>query len=326
MALRKAAVGAGILLLLSGCASIISDNETTTYISTDPEHAECRIEGEEFKRSVITPASMLLHAKHAPLTVQCSASGHHDETASLETKNDGWTLGNAVLGGIIGAAIDRATMAGQKYPESLHLDLQPTSFPTAQARDQWFLKQRQKAEAIWMARIDEAKAQCQEDDADDCLPEVTGLTRKRNVALSELELKGQAALVRSTEFATAQTLMAGTHGAPDAIPASDSVLNWTMPITLAEMVSPTPAAAPMASPAQTVDPSPETFRVPLGPTGITRGKLATVLRQHGYKDIDAAIGDALELRINSDAIDRFSKLPVQARDEILYIAGPLLRR
>jgi len=53
---------AGLALVLSGCASIVSESESTTYIETDPETARCELHGQDFKRVVTTPTSIHLPA------------------------------------------------------------------------------------------------------------------------------------------------------------------------------------------------------------------------------------------------------------------------
>jgi PBP1b-binding outer membrane lipoprotein LpoB len=43
-----------LALVLPGCASIVSDNNSGTYIETDPEKARCELHGQDFKRVVDT--------------------------------------------------------------------------------------------------------------------------------------------------------------------------------------------------------------------------------------------------------------------------------
>ena len=72
--LRGFRLGALIgLASVSGCASIVSDNESTTYIATSPEQARCELKGGDFTRIVDTPATLTLPAAAAPIIVECSA-------------------------------------------------------------------------------------------------------------------------------------------------------------------------------------------------------------------------------------------------------------
>ena len=57
-----------LLLLLTGaCASIVSDNESTVYVATEPEKARCELHGQDFTRVVSTPASAHFDSRnHCP--------------------------------------------------------------------------------------------------------------------------------------------------------------------------------------------------------------------------------------------------------------------
>lgn len=44
-------------------------------------------------------------------------------------------MGNILLGGLVGAAIDAASGANNKYPERVMVILTPASFPSDEARD-----------------------------------------------------------------------------------------------------------------------------------------------------------------------------------------------
>lgn len=160
--MRRTALFLGVLILglLGGCASIVSDNKSTTYLETDPEASRCELHGQDFKRVVTTPNSISLPSEAAPLTVSCSAPGYKRTTATLDTKMDGWIWGNILLGGGIGLIVDATRGAGFKYPTKLSLVLEPEEFRTLDDRDAWYDKRKAEIATTWEQKIKKVKSQC----------------------------------------------------------------------------------------------------------------------------------------------------------------------
>ncbi|CCQ73432.1 hypothetical protein [Magnetospira sp. QH-2] len=117
------------LLQAGGCASIVSDNDSTTYIRSKPAQAACDLSGHNFQRSIVTPSSVTMPANAAPVTIACQADGYQMTTAQLDTSMDGWIFGNLIFGGIIGAAIDLGRGAGQIYPTEFDVALHEVPGP-----------------------------------------------------------------------------------------------------------------------------------------------------------------------------------------------------
>ncbi len=171
--------------LASGCASIVSDNESTTYIETIPEKARCELHGQDFIRVVATPNSIHLPANAAPITIACAAEGHRNTTEPLDTEADGWILGNIIFGGLVGVVIDAARGAGQKFPDRVTVFLEPELFATAQSRDEWFDRRRKSLQAVWDERVRRAQAQCSDETT--CGSGVTTIFSERDKELAQLE-------------------------------------------------------------------------------------------------------------------------------------------
>jgi hypothetical protein len=142
-----------LALATQACASVVSDDKSTTYIETDPENARCELHGQDFKRVINTPNSINLPAEAAPITIACKAPGYATTTEPLDTKIDGWIFGNILLGGGIGILIDLARGAGQKYPPRVTVILQPETFASTSARDEWFDSRRTTIEKFWEKQI-----------------------------------------------------------------------------------------------------------------------------------------------------------------------------
>ena len=187
-----------VLLLgsLSACASIVSDNDSTTYIGSEPEGARCELHGQDFKRVITAPDSMTLPAEAAPITVSCKAEGYRTTTAELDTSMDGWIVGNLLFGGIIGVAVDAARGAGQKYPPQLTVLLDPESFDSVQARDEWYDRRRRDLEEKWGSAIQQLESKCARDKTELCGNKVKDAEAERDKEIEALEQRRTSAAVK----------------------------------------------------------------------------------------------------------------------------------
>ncbi len=183
------------LFYASGCASVVSKTDSTTYLETDPEKARCVLHGQDFKRIVNTPDSIQLPSAAAPLTVACEAEGYKNTTAILDTKTDGWIWGNILLGGVIGAVVDGARGAGFKYPPKFTVLLEPEEFPTLAARDSWFDGQVAIAKTKWEQAIKKVRSNCDREEKSACDDSVAKVEKQRDEELAALEGRRAAAKV-----------------------------------------------------------------------------------------------------------------------------------
>jgi hypothetical protein len=183
---------------LSACASIVSENQSVTYIETDPEKARCELHGQDFKRVIETPNSIGLPAEAAPITVACKAPGYRTTTGTLDTKLDGWIFGNILFGGLVGIVIDAARGAGQKYPPRFSLVLDPESFASAAARDEFYDRQRKTAEDKWAKTIRDAESRCgsvTDSERSSCQANLDLARTEREKELKEIEARRLSARV-----------------------------------------------------------------------------------------------------------------------------------
>jgi hypothetical protein len=106
--LRALAVSTTILSL-AACASIVSDSEGVVTISSNPTAAQIAIadqSGVEIYRGTI-PASVTLDASAGyfdgqEYTITFSKEGYDPTTVKLDSRINGWYVGNIVFGGFIG--------------------------------------------------------------------------------------------------------------------------------------------------------------------------------------------------------------------------------
>ena len=122
--LCKIAASVG-LLLLPACAGVIDRAEQPVTVFTDPPGAYCVLSRNGAAVGVITPSPGLLHVKNSKhhISVRCSKALHENETAVLVSSRRGVTIGDIVVKGMIGLAVDAGTGASHEYPSSITLFL-----------------------------------------------------------------------------------------------------------------------------------------------------------------------------------------------------------
>ena len=97
------------ILSLAACASIVSDSEGVVTISSNPTAAEITIadqSGAEVYRGT-TPATITLDASAGyfdgqEYTVTFAKEGYDPTTVKVDSRINGWYVGNIVFGGLIG--------------------------------------------------------------------------------------------------------------------------------------------------------------------------------------------------------------------------------
>lgn len=110
---------------LVGCASIVSGTSQNIYVNTTPEGADCKLYRENvvIARANPTPATVKVDKTKHDITIKCNKDGYQESTYINESGNEGATLGNIILGGGIGWAVDSAAGADNKYQEKVHINL-----------------------------------------------------------------------------------------------------------------------------------------------------------------------------------------------------------
>ena len=184
--------------LLSGCATVVSDNDTKTHIATKPELASCELTGEDFRLVIKSPGTVVLPSSAAPVTVACQTEGYKTTTDELDTSVDGWIFGNIILGGVIGAVIDGVRGAGMKYPEEILIILEPESFAGEAARDEFYDSRIADAEKEWERLFEKFEAQCSrraELQPHDCDKRLEKMRSDRDKEVAEIEERRSGAVV-----------------------------------------------------------------------------------------------------------------------------------
>ncbi len=127
MTLQVRAIGCGLFALaLSGCASILSGTTETVAFDSNPPGATCELTRQgTVIGSVVTPGTLQLDRSKYNIDLACRKDGYQDATGHLESGTEGMVLGNILLGGVVGWAVDSANGADNKYPAHLTVSLDP---------------------------------------------------------------------------------------------------------------------------------------------------------------------------------------------------------
>ncbi len=98
-------------------------------IGSNPQGAKCIIKHEDDGLVVATieqtPRTIELDKTKYDLRVQCTKQGYGSGVGHMESGVDSATLGNILIGGVIGWGVDSATGADNDYPDHVTVTLTP---------------------------------------------------------------------------------------------------------------------------------------------------------------------------------------------------------
>lgn len=125
-----------VVLLGSGCASIVHSGNRTVTINTDPSGATAtitKLDGAEVISTGVTPCTVSLDPKRGyfkgqSYRLKLDLAGHQSSEIIIQPKMSGWYLGNIVFGGLIGMlAVDPVTGSMWNLePEKIEQKLMPS--------------------------------------------------------------------------------------------------------------------------------------------------------------------------------------------------------
>ncbi|MDG5495665.1 hypothetical protein [Niveispirillum sp. BGYR6] len=118
---------AGLLITLPACSSIVEGTSQEIAVNTNPAGANCELvrEGQVIGRISPTPGALTIKKTKHDITLNCSKDGFEVATYLNKSEVAGATVGNILLGGGIGWAIDSASGADNKYTSPVNVTLIP---------------------------------------------------------------------------------------------------------------------------------------------------------------------------------------------------------
>src|SRR6266851_521044 len=115
-----------VAALLPGCASIVKGTTQSIAITTPPtDGANCMLSSAQGNWSLVSPGVATVERSKEAITVRCNKVGWHEGFATIPSNFEGWTVGNLILGGVIGLGVDAATGAINNYPNAFQVPMTP---------------------------------------------------------------------------------------------------------------------------------------------------------------------------------------------------------
>jgi len=119
--------GLAMLPMLGACSSIVSGTTQQIMVNTNPAGADCALfrQGNRIATIQNTPGSALVDKTKHDITILCVKPGFEQASFFNKSGVEGATLGNIILGGGIGWAIDSASGADNKYQSPVNVTMVP---------------------------------------------------------------------------------------------------------------------------------------------------------------------------------------------------------
>jgi hypothetical protein len=115
-----------LVMALPGCASIMKGSTQSINVATPPTTgAICTLTSSQGSWSLTSPGSVAIEKSKEDIQIRCAKPGWQDASGTIPSNFQGWTLGNILLGGVIGLGVDAATGAINEYPNSFQVQMTP---------------------------------------------------------------------------------------------------------------------------------------------------------------------------------------------------------
>lgn len=202
---RLAAIGRLMAVIALGftasaCATVVGGTTQDVLVESQPPGAECKIDRSGTTIGFIkqTPGRLNVSRDKNNVIVSCTREGYEQSNEVLVSGFTGATLGNLLLGGLVGVMVDAASGANNKYPDRVLIVLTPASFPSDEARDAHFAGIRSRIEDGANAEIKTVETRCNSGNRELCTIEVKKLADARDAALADLDRRRLGAKVVPT--------------------------------------------------------------------------------------------------------------------------------
>lgn len=173
---------------LSACATVTEGSGDTVNVQTDPPGAFCELkrEGVVIAEVGLTPDTVAIEKSKNDVAVRCRRDGYLEGVGVLASSFESMTLGNILLGGVVGVAIDAGSGALNDYPPFVRVKLTPERFSSDAERDLFFDGRRAEIDRAHAAAVEAAREKCAAGE-DECEDRVAEADEAREDALAALE-------------------------------------------------------------------------------------------------------------------------------------------
>jgi hypothetical protein len=174
---------------LSACATVTSGTDHTLLVESDPAGASCKLQRDGANIGAVnpTPGSARISKSRHDITVTCDKADHESASRTVTADFQAMTLGNVLIGGVVGVAADLASGAAITYPESVKVVLWPRSFPSAATRDAFFEARLADTRADFEKRIERAQGACGGSTDQNCLLRLRELRNQEQEEIRRIE-------------------------------------------------------------------------------------------------------------------------------------------
>jgi hypothetical protein len=181
------------LMLTTACATVTQGTTATIAVTSDPPGATCQIQREGSTIAVVnpTPGSVTIGRSTRDLATRCERAGSQPAIVATPAGFQAMTLGNLLVGGVIGIAVDAASGAMGTYPGNIHVVMAPDQALLSRRREEEE-DRRRSVNADADARIAAIRDACEprrrpRQAAGTCDAEVTSVNASRDEQLRALE-------------------------------------------------------------------------------------------------------------------------------------------
>jgi hypothetical protein len=181
------------LMLTTACATVTQGTTATIAVTSDPPGATCQIQREGSTIAVVnpTPGSVTIGRSTRDLATRCERAGSQAAVVATPAGFQAMTLGNLLVGGVIGIAVDAASGAMGTYPGNIHVVMAPDQALLSRRREEEE-DRRRSVNADADARIASIRDACEprrrpRQAASTCDAEVNSVNASRDEQLRALE-------------------------------------------------------------------------------------------------------------------------------------------
>ncbi len=190
-------IAVGLLSTSAACATVVGGTTQDVYVESEPKGAACTVNRQGTAVGYVrpTPGKVNVSRSKEDVVLSCNLDGYEQSNEVLAASFTGATVGNLLLGGLVGVAIDAASGANNKYPERVMVILTPASFPNDEARDAHFAGIRQRIDSGANTEIQLVNSRCSSTNREICTIEAKQISDARDKALTDLDRRRLAAKV-----------------------------------------------------------------------------------------------------------------------------------
>jgi len=207
--------------MVAGCATITTSSHQSLEVTTEPAGAICKITRGATALGVVnpTPGKVDIAKGSGRLSVACGKEGYLPASAEAEAQFQGMTLGNILLGGLVGVAVDASSGAMYFYPGSVRVVLVPARFDTAESRDRFFEDLSARVTKRAADAISQLTKTCT---TEQCKKEIREIEQVRDRQLADFERQKANVLIGPEEAKHAVSTRTDAQAAgPDSLAAAE---------------------------------------------------------------------------------------------------------